>query len=184
MLGCKVYRAMILMCHVGTRPSTASIHHFLEAQPAATKKRKADSEREEPRRRPAREPTDDYRGTSWNPATMYPFPMAYSNPMAYYPYRDLRGSNVRPWFNDGFGTFFRPETTMPLTYNTAIPTTAADLSATSILACKFRVLDIFRRVLQLTLSQRLLRLLRLLPLRYLRLLLPLLQRLLQVSFEP
>jgi hypothetical protein len=173
----------MLMCRVGTRSPTASIPRFLEAQPAATKKRKVDSEHE-PRRRPARELTDDYRGTSWNPATMYSFPMAYSNPMAYFPYRDLRGSNVRPWFNDGFGTFFRPETTMPLTYNTAIPTTAADLSATSILACKFSVLDIFRRVLQLTLSQRLLRLLRLLPLRYLRLLLLLLQRLLQVSFEP
>jgi hypothetical protein len=171
------------MCRVGTRSPTASIYRFLEAQPAATKKRKVDSEHEH-RRRPAREPTDDYRGTSWNPATIYPFPMAYSNPMAYYPYRDLRGSNVRPWFNDRFGTFFRPETTMPLTYNTAIPTTAADLAATSILACKFRVLDISRRALQLTLWQRLLRLLRLLPLRYLRLLLPLLQRLLRVRFEP
>jgi hypothetical protein len=167
----------MLMCRVGTRSPAASIHRFLEAQPAATKKRKVDSEHEH-RRRPAREPTDDYRGTSWNPATMYPLPMAY------YPYRDLRGSNVRPWFNDRFGTFFRPETTMPLTYNTAIPTTAADLAATSILACKFRVLDVFRRVLQLTLSQRLLRLLRLLPLQYLRLLLPLLQRLLRVCLEP
>jgi hypothetical protein len=170
----------MLMCRVGTRSPTASIHRFLEAQPAATKKRKVDSEHEDPRRRPARKPTDDYRGTSWNPATMYPVPMAYSNPMAYYPYRDLRGSNVHPWFNDRFGTFFRPEL---MTYNTVVPTTAADLAAASILACKFRVLDISRRVLQLTRSQRLLRLLRLLPLRYLRLLPPLHQRLLRVRVE-